>query len=183
MNECKCQILSFLASWNFWKSAQRFWILRKHVSCNVKKVSLVCSNIDRFRFASFFTVPVHLFEHWRFNFLLCEKSSFGTVKKVSLVCSNINNFKIQRKSTVPWTSASVRFCHFWPVGIFENLRSVFEFCANTFLVTSKKCRWSAVILIVFVSLRFSLYQCTFLNVDDSISYFMKNQVLEPDMKI
>ena len=78
MNECKCQIWSFLASWNFWKSAQRFWILRKHVSCNVKKVSVVCSNIDRFRFASFFTVPVHVFERWRFNFLLYEKSSVGT---------------------------------------------------------------------------------------------------------
>ena len=28
-----------------------------------------------------FLVPVTLFEHSRFNFLLCEKSSFGTVKK------------------------------------------------------------------------------------------------------
>ena len=78
--------------------------------------------------------------------------------------------------------ASVRFFHFGPVEIFENLRSVFEFCTNTFLVTSNKCDWSAVILIVFVSLRFSLYQCTFLNTDDSISYFAKNLVLELSKK-
>ena len=112
------------------------------------------------------------------NFLFCEKSSFGTVKNMSLVCRNINNFKIQRKSTVPWASASVRFCYFWQVGIFENLRSVFEFCANTFLVTSKKCRWSAVILTVFKNTNKRLYQRNFLNVDDSSSYFVKNIVLE-----
>ena len=183
MNDCKCQSFPFLASWNFWKSAQRFWILRKHVSCNVKKVSLVCSNIDRFRFASFFTVPVHLFEHWRFNFLLCEKSSFGTVKKVSLVCSNINNFKIQRKFTVPWMIASVQFSNFWPVENFENLRATFQILRNAFFVTSKKCHWSAVILMVFKIVKKRLYQEHVFNNDDSNSYFVKNQVLEPDMKI
>ena len=78
--------------------------------------------------------------------------------------------------------ASVQFFHFWPVEIFQNLRSVLKFFTNAFLVTSKKCRWSAVILIVFVSLRFSLYQCTFLNTDDSISYFAKHIVLELSKK-
>ena len=78
--------------------------------------------------------------------------------------------------------ASVQFSHFWPVENFENLRATFQILRNAFFVTSKKCHWSAVILMVFKIVKKRLYQEHVFNNDDSNSYFVKNQVLEPDMK-
>ena len=114
--------------------------------------------------------------------LKTKVTCFGTCQKVSLVPANINNFKIQRKSTIPLTIASVRFFHFGPVEIFENLRSVFEFCTNTFLATAKNDHLSPVILMVFKTVKKRLYQWPFLNSDVSISYFAKHLVLEPIKK-
>ena len=78
--------------------------------------------------------------------------------------------------------ASVQFSNFWPVENFENLRATFQILRNAFFVTSKKCHWSAVILMVFKIVKKRLYQEHVFNNDDSNSYFVKNQVLEPDMK-